>query len=141
MKNTMKKLTVVITALSLVMLFTYSAIASGPRDNDKNAIIYGGAYSVGELKGKLANGSGPNPGAGVYGNWQTPNGVRTFYNSIGIYENQFGNLTNGIVKKDGTVWVGLKTVAAGVFASRRVNMGAATLVHDGPTPIYWRGPK
>lgn len=141
MRNLGKKITTAFMIVGLMGALTYPAFASEPRNNDSNAIIYGGAYSIEELKDRLADGSGPNVSAGIYGNWQAPNGVRTVYNNIGIYESQFGSLVDGIVKKDGTVWVNGSHKASIVFSSGRVNIAPSTLVHYGPIPVYWREPK
>lgn len=127
--------------LLLFVSFIYPVFAAELRDNDANAIIYGGAYTIDELRSKIQNGSGPDPANGVYGNWQSPNGVRTFFNAIGIFENQFGSLVDGTVRKDGTVWVGGRQIANGVFSAGRSNVPPSTLVNYGPIPIYWREPR
>ncbi len=141
MKSLKKKLIKGVIALTLMTVLVIPTFASEARDFDSNAVIYGGAFSLTELNDRLVNGSGPNVGAGVYGNWQTPNGVRTFYNGIGIYESQFGNLVDGIVKRDGTVWVDGVHKASTVFSSGRVDIAPSTLQNYGPIPIYWREPK
>lgn len=148
-KSILKKSTAAIGLALLLIVQTLPVFASEPRDYDSNAIIYGGAYSIGELRDRLQNGSGPNPASGVYGNWQSPNGVRTFYNAVGIKEEQWGvladgkqHLVNGSVnKKYGQVIVEGREVANGVFSAGRVNMGASTLKYYGSIPIYWREPK
>ena len=137
-----------LTIGAFLLSLSLPVLASELRDYDANAVIYGGAYSISELRDRVQNGSGPNPSGGVYGNWQSPNGVRTFFNGIGIREEQWGvqadgkqHLTNGTVNKNGQVIVGGIVVASGVFSAGRENMGASTLKYYGPIPIYWREPK
>lgn len=141
MNKILKSLFGILATALIATTVIFPVSAAEPRDYDSNAIIYGGTYSVGELQDRLNNGSGPNPAGGVYGNWQAPNGVRTFYNGIGIYDSQFGSFVDGTVKKDGTVWVGNTQIASGVFSSGRTNINPSTLVNYGPIPIYWREPK
>ncbi|PIZ00383.1 hypothetical protein COY62_02850 [bacterium (Candidatus Howlettbacteria) CG_4_10_14_0_8_um_filter_40_9] len=141
MKKVLKSLFGILVTALIATTVIFPAFAAEPRDYDSNAIIYGGTYSVSELQDRLNNGSGPNSAGGVYGNWQAPNGVRTFYNGIGIYDSQFGSFVDGTVKKNGTVWVGNTQIASGVFSSGRTNINPSTLVNYGPIPIYWREPK
>lgn len=142
MRNLTKKILTSVFVITLMGAMAYPVFASGPRDHDSNAIIYGGAYSLDELRGKLANGSGPNPAAGVYGNYQHPGGVREFYNGIGIHENQWDyHIKEGFVTNINTVVVDGNTIAASVFSSGRESIGASIRDTRFPYPIYWRHPQ
>lgn len=108
----------------LITLTVIPVFAADGRDCDSNAIVYCGAYSVKELTNKM------------HDSWN----ITSFYKTIGIKEEQFGNLKEGIVKKDGTVWVDNKQVASNVYSSGRKFMNGSVRDSRFSDTFYWRHP-
>jgi len=105
-----------IVTLSTLMTVPYLKAAGEPRDFDSNATIKGGAFSKDELITRI------NSGDGAHGDLQ-----QIFYSeNRGITEAGIRNSADGVVKKDGTVWVGGTQVASGVFSSGRTYMPGST---------------
>jgi len=103
---------------ALTTPFMINAAAS-PRDFDANAVVYGGAFSKAELISKINN-----------GDTRHSDLKQVFYNeNRGITESGINSSVDGVVKKDGTVWVGGSQVATGVFSSGRSYIPGST--HDG----------
>jgi len=96
------------------------------RDCDSNAVIYCGAYSKDELLKKIKNGDDKH------------SDIKKLFGAIGIYDNDIASprTYDGVVKKDGTVWVGNSKVASGVYSSGRKNMASSTSWSG----LYWRSP-
>ncbi|MDD5693154.1 MAG: SpaA isopeptide-forming pilin-related protein [Patescibacteria group bacterium] len=106
------------------------AKANQPRDNDTNAIIYGGAYSIGELKNKLNSGTGQP--------YQSSVQLTHLYNTLGIEQDQFGKLEDGTVYKNGKVTVGGSTVHTGAHSAGREFMPGSSKDDRFSYPVYWR---
>lgn len=113
---------VAFTILGLVAALTTPFMinaAAFPRDFDSNAVVYGGAFSKAELISKINN-----------GDTRHNDLKQVFYNeNRGISEAGINSSVDGVVKKDGTVWVGGSQVATGVFSSGRSYIPGST--HDG----------
>ena len=105
-----------------------SVQASGPRDFDDNAVVFGGAYSKGELTTKINNGDGKN------------GDLKTIFNTIGISNSAIegAQTLDGVVTKSGQVIVGSSVVASDVFSAGRHNLAGS--VPDASLPIFWRHP-
>lgn len=90
--------------------------ASNPRDTSANSTVNGGAFSKEELIQKINSGDGRNTDL-----------RSVFYQqNRGITEQGIRNSVDGIVKKDGSVWVGGSSVATGVFSSGRTYIAGST---------------
>lgn len=105
--------------LVVVGAFLFStnvAKAEGPRDCDGNAVIYCGAYSMGEVRQK-ANDS-----------------ARRLFGRYGVNIND-NAVTNGRVCRDGKVYVGTRVVAGGAITAGRHNMAGST-----PWDVFFERP-
>lgn len=95
-------LSVVAASLLAVPLFISQVLAAEqPRDRDNNAVIYGGAYTKAELIDKWKNGDGKNSTASISEAMQW----------AGATQVEVQQSVDGVVRKDGSVWVGDKQVA------------------------------
>ena len=90
--------------------------AGNPRDFDANATVRGGAFSKDELIQKINTGDGSN----------TDLQAIFYQQNRGITEQGIRNSVEGVVKKDGSVWVGGSSVATGVFSSGRTFIAGST---------------
>lgn len=120
----MKKRIFTTSLIGVLFFGLFTPVYATGRDCDGNAIIRCGTLSVSELQDKVDSNSQ----------------VRSIYHTIGIRESQFGRLKNGVVKKDGTVWVGDKKVASNVFSAGRHFITGSTRDNRFSTPVYWRHP-
>jgi len=132
-KNLFAKVLLGLTlAASFVIFANAPTVASGVRDYNSNAIIYGGSYSVTELTNQLNKGTGhPNQSAAQ---------LKDLFAKNGIYTKDFGQLKNGVVTKSGNVIVGGKVVATGVTTMGREYMAGSTKDTRFSYPIYLRHP-
>ena len=130
----------IVVFLTQFLPVTFNGFASGPRDFDTNAILYGGAYSKEELLSKIKNGAGPDPAHGVFGNYQSPDYLIQFYHTLGVYEPDINRTVDGQVHKDGTVTVNGARVAEGVFSAGRTFLAGSTQDSRFPYPVFWRSP-
>lgn len=139
MKKILKSRWTIVTFLifGLVALFTVILVpvvrASQPRDYDANAIIYGGAYSISELNRKINKGTGKP--------YQSTNQLKHFFNTLGIYQEQFGELSDGYVYKDGRVVVNGKVVYQDAKSSGRQYIAGSVKDETFNYPVYWRHTK
>jgi hypothetical protein len=116
--------------LSSLVVPAIAGAASEPRDNDANAIMWGGAYSKTEWQTKVHNGDGHNSAANLQQIY--------FKEGRGITEASVmsGDTVNGTVFKDGHVEVSGKTVAKDALSSGRFHTEGKTQsgsVWEGPT--------
>ena len=114
--------------------------ASSGRDYDDNAVIYGGALSIGELASRISSGTDGRH-----------NDIKTIFYTLGIYENEFsqnGNIDgadrqtlDGYVTKSGAVYVNgnPNPVATGVISAGRSYMDGSVRDVFG-LPLWWRSP-
>ncbi len=123
---TIKNLKFLVPAVMITAFVLFPVLKSSAekRDCDANAIIYCGSYSISELK------------KNVDSNYQ----IKSYYNTIGIYSNQFNSLKNGYVYKDGRVVVGGRVVARNVYSSGRHYIPGSVRDKRFSYPIYWRHP-
>ena len=139
MKKILKSRWTIISLLVVGILALFTAIivpvvrASQPRDYDTNAIIYGGAYSVSELNRKINNGTGKA--------YQSANQLKHFFNTLGIYQEQFGELSDGYVYKDGRVVVNGKVVYQDAKSYGRQYIAGSVKDETFKYPVYWRHTK
>jgi hypothetical protein len=112
--------TAVFAVVTLVTPAVADATTSQPRDNDANAIVWGGAYTKGEFIDKVRNGDGHNSAANIQ--------EILFRQNRNITESTFSSSStvNGTVYKDGRVTVGNKTVATGATSVGRHNLPGST---------------
>jgi len=136
MKKILKNKWFVRSALSILSIAIILAVAvpfvqaSQPRDNDSNAIVYGGFYSVSELKNKINHGTGKP--------YQSSAQLKNLYNTLGISQSDFDSLSNGTVYKDGRVTVNGKVVFKNARSMGRQWMPGSTKDNRFPYPIYKR---
>jgi hypothetical protein len=108
-----------------------SALAeSQPRDNDANAIMYGGCYSKQECNNKIANGDTKHSAANLQ---------QIYFNeNRGMTRDNFQHTVDGVVYKNGDVRVNGQLVATGARAIGRTNMPGSTKVgsvYERPTSV------
>jgi len=117
-------------ALAVILAQVISPLAevwaSGSRDYDANAVIYGGAYSISELISKINRGDGRH------------NDLKKIFDTLGIYEPDLKTAKDGVVTKSGEVLVNNKVVATNVYSGGRSYMAGST--KDPDLPLYWRHP-
>jgi hypothetical protein len=108
-----------------------AAIAdSQPRDNDANAIMYGGCYSKQECNSKIAKGDTKHSA----GNLQQI----YFKENRGMTSENFQHTVDGVVYKNGDVRVNGVLVATGARAIGRTNMAGSVKsgsVYERPTSV------
>jgi len=130
-KNVFSITLLTLLGMSLVAVPVAEA-SSQVRDNDTNAIIYGGAYSVKELKQKLNDGAdGPHQSAAQ---------LTDLFAKNGIYEKDFGQLVDGYVTDDNKVIVDGKVVKSDVTTMGRHDIKGSKRDTRFSYPIYLRHP-
>ena len=113
---------VILSAVAIPALQVFAANCDG------NAVMYCGAGDKQTLLYRINNGDGRNSSANL---------KQIYYNEgRGITEAGINSAVEGEVRKDGTVWVGGRQVASGVFSSGREYMQNST--RDGS--IWMRPP-
>lgn len=109
-------------------------VSAESRDCDSNAVIYCGALSVGGMIHKYNRGDGRN----------SAKSIQDIFGAFGIGPNDIrgmrGSVHNGVVTKDGKVFVGGKLVAVNAFTAGRQNMGGSTRHSNQGTVFYTRKP-
>lgn len=136
MKKILKNKWFVRSLLSLMAIAIIAAVAiplaraGQPRDNDSNAIVYGGFYSVSELKNKINHGTGKPHQSGA--------ALKSFIKTLGISQSNFDELSNGTVYKDGRVVVKGKVVFRNAKSMGRQWMPGSVKDNRFPYPIYVR---
>jgi hypothetical protein len=126
-----KRITALIASVAIIVVaYVPLAQAWQPRDCDSNALIYCGAYSVSELNNKLNHGTGKP--------YQSSNQLKHLFNTQGVYQNQFDELSNGTVHKDGRVVVNGKVVHRNSHSMGRQWMPGSVRDDRFPYPVYWR---
>jgi hypothetical protein len=126
-----KRITVLIAAVSIIIAaYVPLAKAWQPRDCDSNALIYCGTYSVSELNNKINHGT-DKP-------YQSSKQLKHLFNTQGIYQAQFDNLSNGTVYKDGRVVVNGKVVHRNSYSMGRQWMPGSAKDNRFSYPVYWR---
>lgn len=135
LKKLFKKKTSLLTIAGFIIVSLFAipfAKASQPRDYDNNSVIYGGAYTVSELRGDLSNGTGkPN---------QSAYELKKLFSHLGMgIENlTTSTLQDGVVSKNGNVTVNGKIVAYNALSMGRNKTAHSTQVSGVSYPIYWR---
>ena len=129
-KSIRYSLIALITLIFIAIISIPVVKANQPRDFDTNSIIYGGAYSISELRNNINNGTGKEHQGGA--------ALTHFFNTLGIDDGQFGKLTNGSAHKDGRVTVDGKTVHNGSRSAGREFMPGSSKDDRFSYPIYWR---
>lgn len=132
-KKKYKTLSVIaILAVSLFGLAIPAVKASQPRDYDNNSVIYGGAYSVSELRSDITNGTGKPHQSGT--------DLKRLFSHIGMGLEHLteSKLENGYVYKNGNVTVNGKVVATNVKSMGRNRTAHSVQVSGISYPIYWR---
>ena len=134
MTNLKKKIlnNVFVAVAGLFLLVSTPVAAAQVRDNDGNAIIYGGAYSISELKSKLNNGTGKANQSGAE--------LTKLFAYYGINEKDFGQLKDGYVTKDNQVIVGGHVVKTSATTMGRHDIKGSTRNYDFSYPLYLRHP-
>lgn len=119
--------TAVVAAISLPAI--RSTADTLPRDCDATSIIYCGSLTVDELKADYASRDG--------GKYPDIPGV---YSSFGISENDVNTIssTRGVVKADGTVWIGDKLIGKNAVTAGRVEKPGSVAIPG--TSAYRRPP-
>jgi LPXTG-motif cell wall-anchored protein len=110
--------------MAAILLLPLAASASTqPRDNDGNAMIWGGAYTKTELTQNLENGDG---------HGHTAKQLQAEYHAHGITlaEIRSSQTVNGVVTNGGEVIVAGKTVATGAQSYGRTNLAGSTKEGD-----------
>lgn len=131
-KSFVNKIKAFSVAFLVSLVFAMPVMAAGVRDNDSNAVIYGGAYSIDELNRKLNNGAaGPN---------QSSAELKALFAKYGIKQADFGQLKNGYVNKHNQVIVDGKIVAYNVYTMGRHNIAGSTKISGLSYPLYLRHP-
>jgi hypothetical protein len=129
-----KKVTAAIMIVLTSAIFAIPVVqASQPRDNDSNAILYGGAYTITELISKVNSGNTKGP-------HQTSAELKKLYSTVGMDFGWFGQLQSGTIYKDGHVTLNGKTVATRVQTMGRHYISGSTQDTRLPYPVYWRNP-
>ena len=118
--------------VSLITPALVTASTSQPRDNDTNAIMYGGAYSKSEWASNVSKGDSKNSASNLQQIYYNEGRGITNANFMASYT------VDGTVFKDGHVEVDGKTVATGAKSVGRTNMTGSTKsgsVWERPTSV------
>lgn len=99
----MKKLATLLLFLGLLLSPTFGFAQSSARETSENAMIYGGVYSMQELKQKLASGDGTRSASQLQQDFAS--------HGVSVTSIHSTKVVNGYVTKGGRVIVGDKTVA------------------------------
>ncbi|MDN5835563.1 MAG: PKD domain-containing protein, partial [bacterium] len=131
----MKKLLVFALVLATTAVFGLVQLntnaTSSPRDNDCNAVMYGGAYSAGEFAKKLKAGD-----KGKSCSHSSSN-LKAVYKTYGI-DTSLKGAKSGTVTSKGNVIVDGKTVATNAWSVGRHNFGKSTKVNSNGVTTYKR---
>jgi len=131
-KYTIRKIFSILAVVVMSVFTAVPAMASQVRDNDGNAIIYGGAYSIDELNKKLDEGTGKA--------YQSSAQLKALFAANGIKQADFGQLKNGYVTKDNKVIVDGEVVATNVTTMGRHDIDGSKRDTRFSYPIYLRHP-
>jgi LPXTG-motif cell wall-anchored protein len=118
-----KSIRVGIAMLAVLLLPLTASASAQPRDNDGNAMIWGGAYTKTELIQNLENGDG-------HGHTAKQLQAEFHAHGITLAEIRSTHTVNGEVTKSGEVIVGGKTVATGAQSYGRDNLTGSTKEGD-----------
>ena len=131
----MKKLLVFALVLAATAVFGITQLnadaTSKARDNDCNAVMYGGALTKSEFAKKLKAGDN---GKGCK---HSSSNLKAVYKTYGI-DTSLSGAKNGKVYKDGRIVVDGKTVATNAWSVGRHNFGKSTKVSSNGVTTYKR---
>ena len=132
-KFNLRKIIGIVAIATMTMFASVPTMAAGQvRDNDSNAVIYGGAYSISELKSNLNDGTGKS--------YQTGANLTALFAKYGIKQSDFGQLVDGTVNKKNQVVVNGKIVASNVYTMGRHDISGSTKISGLSYPLYLRHP-
>lgn len=127
------KLALLLTVAVLTTTLAVPTLAAGQvRDNNLNAVMYGGAYSIDELNAKLNGGTGKQH--------QSAGELQSLFAAYGIKQSDFGQLVDGYVNKQNQVIVNGTVVASDVTTMGRHNIAGSTYNGSFGYPLYLRHP-